>query len=82
MSDDTLTALSQRPEAFWIALALLAVGSLLPETGVGPDTLVDDTMIGLAALILVTRVGVALYRIVGHSVVAGRSGYDEGKSND
>ena len=80
MSDDTLTALSQRSEAFWIALALLVTGSLLPEAGVGPDTLLDDAMIGLASLILVTRVAVALYRIGGDSVDAGRAGYAAGKS--
>lgn len=81
MEEDTLTALSQRDGAFWVALALLVAGSLLASATAPSDTLLDDALIGLASLILVTRIVVGVYRILRTSAKAGKAGYEQGKEN-
>lgn len=81
MEEDTLTALSQRDGAFWVALALLVAGSLLASATAPSDTLLDDALIGLASLILVTRIVVGVYRILRTSAKAGKAGYERGKEN-
>ncbi|MFC7132113.1 MULTISPECIES: hypothetical protein [Salinibaculum] len=82
MSDDTLTALSQRPAAFWIALALLLGGSLVPDTVTLSGQSLGGLMVGLAALILVTRVVVALARVFRNAASAARVGYESGQVED
>ncbi|MFC6991494.1 hypothetical protein ACFQH3_06835 [Haladaptatus sp. GCM10025707] len=80
MDESTLTGLSQRDEAFWIGLALWAVGIATPQTlelaGIG----LGDVLAGLGMLILTTRILVGSYRILKHGYVAWRYGYAEGKA--
>ncbi|MFC5972636.1 hypothetical protein ACFPYI_14960 [Halomarina salina] len=111
MSQQTLTALSQRDEAFWIALGLLFGGAVLTAVGTGltapPSTIVVDigpvldsspttivvdigTLIadvgrflsGVGTLVILTRIAVAVWRILRTTVLAGRLGYAEGVAGD
>jgi hypothetical protein len=77
MEENTLTALSQREAAFWLALAFVLVGSMISSTGG-----VGDTLVGLGLTILVVRVLVAFYRVFRTSAIAGKIGYGEGKHID
>lgn len=77
MEDDSLTALSQREGAFWFAVGLIAVGSLVSSSFESGSTLV-----GLGMAILVVRVLVAFHRILQTSGKAGKVGYEEGKHHN
>ncbi len=77
MEEDTLTALSQRESAFWIALALIVVGSFVSNSGQ-----FGDMLVALGMTIIVVRVLVAFYRIFRTSAIAGKIGYKQGKQLD
>lgn len=78
---NTLTALSQRREAFWIGLALLLLGVLTPEAfslwGVG----LSRSLILLGGGILVLRLAVGVGRILKTTVEAGVGGYRDGRDD-
>lgn len=79
---ETLTALSQRNEAFWTGLALFLLGVITPETlllgGIGLSRL----LIVLGGGILLLRTLVGCFRILKTTAVAGVIGYREGQRND
>lgn len=78
---ETLTALSQRNEAFWIGLALFLLGVIIPETlSLGGITL-SKTLIFLGGGILLIRVLVGSFRILKTTAEAGVIGYREGQDN-
>jgi hypothetical protein len=78
---ETLTALSQRNEAFWIGLALFLLGVITPETlllgGIG----LSRFLIVLGGGILLLRTFVGCFRILKTTAVAGVIGYREGQRN-
>jgi hypothetical protein len=78
---ESLTALSQRNEVFWIGLTLLLLGVLTPETlslgGIG----LSRVLIILGGGILLVRVLVGLARFLATTAKAGIAGYREGKNN-
>lgn len=78
---ETLTALSQRNEAFWVGLALFFLGILTPESlllgGIG----LSRALIVLGGGILLTRTFVGCYRILKTTAKAGAIGYREGQRN-
>ena len=78
---ETLTALSQRNEAFWIGLALFLLGVLTPETlllgGIG----LSRFLIVLGGGILLLRTFVGCVRILKTTAEAGVVGYREGQRN-
>lgn len=78
---DTLTALSQRTETFWIGLALLTIGVLTPQTltlwGVG----VSRTLVLLGGAVLFVRLAVGIGRFLKTTVKAGVGGYRDGKDD-
>ncbi|WP_134671771.1 hypothetical protein [Halorussus marinus] len=79
---ETLTALSQRDEAFWVGLALFVLGVLAPETfslgGVG----LSRGLVVVGGGILLTRVLVGGFRILKTTIEAGVGGYREGKQDE
>jgi hypothetical protein len=78
---ESLTALSQRNEAFWIGLTLLLLGVLTPETvslgGIG----LSRALIILGGGLLLVRVLVGVVRFLKTTAKAGLAGYREGKNN-
>ncbi|WP_254537404.1 hypothetical protein [Halomarina litorea] len=81
MSDDTLTALSQRDEAFWIGLALLLGGSLLSDPSTtGPD--LGAILAALGGVVLTVRILVAVFSLLETTALAGRVGYREGRNGE
>ncbi|WP_225336157.1 hypothetical protein [Halomicrobium urmianum] len=78
---ETLTALSQRNEAFWIGLSLFLLGVITPEAlslgGIGLSRL----LIFVGGGILLVRTIVGCVRILKTTAVAGAIGYREGQSN-
>jgi hypothetical protein len=85
-SPSTLTALSQRDGAYWLAIGLLAVGLLLPETvrlgGRSVDLAVagqplPPLVAGLGMAIVTVRIGVYCWRALRVSAAAGVEGYRE-----
>ncbi|MFD1514859.1 hypothetical protein [Halomarina rubra] len=86
MSRQTLTALSQRDEAFWVGLGCLLLGSAL-ASGATPDAVTGVQRLGsvLAAfgtLVIVVRIAVAVFRLFRTTAAAGRLGYAEGLAAD
>ncbi|MXR21773.1 hypothetical protein [Halobacterium bonnevillei] len=78
---DSLTALSQRTEAFWIGLTLILLGALTPET-VSPGGIgLSRALIVLGGGLLLVRVLVAVGRFLKTTAEAGLAGYREGKNN-
>lgn len=79
---ETLTALSQRNEAFWIGLAIFLLGVITPENlllgGIG----LSGALITLGGGILLMRLFVGAYRILNTTVQAGTIGYSEGKRTE
>ena len=78
---ETLTALSQRNEAFWIGLALFLLGVITPESlllgGIG----LSRVLIFAGGGILIVRTLVGCFRILKTTAIAGRIGYREGQRN-
>lgn len=78
---ETLPALSQRIEAFWIGMALFLLGVITPESfllgGIGPSRL----LIFAGGGILIARTLVGSIRILKTTAIAGRNGYREGQRN-
>lgn len=76
---ETLTALSQRKETFWVGLALFLLGVLTPANlllgGIG----LSRVLIVTGGGILVMRLFVGIVRIIKTTAQAGTSGYREGK---
>jgi CHASE2 domain-containing sensor protein len=76
---ETLTALSQRNEAFWIGLALFLLGVITPETlllgGIG----LSRVLIFIGGGILLIRTLVGVFRILKTTAMAGAIGYREGQ---
>jgi uncharacterized membrane protein len=76
---ETLTALSQRKEAFWIGLALFLLGVLTPANlllgGIG----LSRVLIVIGGGVLLLRLFVGIFRIIKTTAQAGTSGYREGK---
>lgn len=82
MPDDTLTALSQRPEAFWIGLALLLGGGLVPDGILFAGHELGWLLMTLGGLIITVRLLVGIFRILRNTALAGWIGYTEGKSGN
>ncbi len=82
MSTPTLTALSQRNEAFWIGLGLMVLGAILSANAPPGEVGVGTVLGGLGTLIIITRVLVALYRIFRTAITAGVVGYWEGTTDE
>ncbi len=81
MVADTLTALSQRDEAFWIGLGLLVAGALVSSFTQSSNPPVGEVLGILGATALAVRLLVGLYEIFRTSAEAGRTGYREGRDN-
>ncbi|MHB9285668.1 hypothetical protein ACKVMT_01345 [Halobacteriales archaeon Cl-PHB] len=79
---ETLTALSQRNEAFWIGLAIFLLGVVTPETLRLGGVELSRTLIVLGGGILVVRLFVGVYRILTTTATAGTTGYRDGKRTD
>ncbi len=79
---ETLTALSQRNEAFWIGLALILLGVITPATLFLRAIELSGVLIWIGGIILLIRVLVAAFRILKTTAEAGTIGYREGKRND
>jgi hypothetical protein len=79
---ETLTALSQRNEAFWIGLALFVLGVITPESLLLGGIRLSSLLITLGGGILVVRLFVGCFRILKTTAVAGSIGYREGHRND
>lgn len=80
MSEDTLTALSQRDEAFWIGLVFLVGGGVVPEGyHIGGQELAG-ICIALGAVIITVRLFVSVFRIIRTTAEAGAGGYSDSKS--
>lgn len=74
---DTLIALSQRNEAFWVGFVLFFLGVLTPQTwGVG----LSGALVALGGGILFVRTFVGCFRILRTTAKSGEIGYREGKS--
>jgi hypothetical protein len=75
---ETLTALSQRNEAFWIGLALFLLGVVTPQTlslwGIG----LSRVLISIGGGILLVRTLVGAFRILKTTAESGAIGYREG----
>lgn len=78
----TLTALSQQNEAFWIGLALILFGVIIPETLFLGEIELSGVLIWIGGQILLVRVLVAAFRILKTTGESGAIGYREGKHND
>lgn len=81
MGAPTLTALSQRDEAFRIGLALPPGGSF-PSDPVSTDPSVGNVLAALGGVILTARVLVAAVSILETTAVAGWFGYREGRRGE
>lgn len=79
---NTLTALSQRNEAFWIGASILVLGLVTPETISLWGVALSRTLVFLGGGILLVRVFVAIFRILKTTVRAGVLGYSEGKRSE
>jgi len=78
----TLTALSQRNEAFWIGLGLLIAGALVSSFTQITSPPVGEMLGILGVTVLAVRLLVGISTILRTSVKAGRTGYQEGKQNN
>lgn len=76
---DTLTALSQRKEAFWIGLALFLLGVITPGALAPGGVELSRLLIFLGGAVLLTRLLVGTFRILKTTAKAGQLGYREGK---
>ena len=76
---DTLTALSQRNEAFWIGLAIFALGVITPQDLLLGSVELSRLLIVLGGGILVVRLLVGCFRILKTTAKAGVIGYRDGK---
>lgn len=79
---ETLTALSQRNEAFWIGLALFLLGVITPQPLLLGGIELSRVLIGIGGGILLTRTLVGSFRILKTATEAGAIGYREGKYDD
>jgi hypothetical protein len=77
---ETLTALSQRKEAFWIGLVLFLLGVITPEPLLLGGIALSRVLIFVGGGILVTRLFVGIFRILKTTAEAGTIGYREGKN--
>ena len=75
MEEDTLTALSQRDEAFWLGLLLLISGNLIPRTVRLGDLELAHVIVILGGLILVVRLLVGVFRLFRTAVKEWLLGY-------
>ena len=82
MVADTLTALSQRNEAFWIGLGLLFTGALVSSFVQISNPPVGEILGILGVTVLAVRLLVGLYKILRTSAKAGRTGYHESKQDN
>lgn len=82
MPDDTLTALSQRPEAFWIGVVLLFGGAFVPANVEIGGLNVAGLLIAFGIVIITVRLLVGIFRILRNTALAGWIGYSEGKSGN
>lgn len=78
---ETLTALSQRNEAFWIGLALFLLGVITPESLLLGGIELSRALIVLGGGILLIRTFVGCFRILKTTAKAGVIGYREGQRN-
>ena len=76
---ETLTALSQRNEAFWIGLAIFLLGVVTPENLLFGGIGLSSALITLGSGILLLRLFVGVYRILNTAIQSGTIGYREGK---
>jgi len=79
---DTLRALSQRREAFWIGLTLLALGALAPRSLPLGGIELSRVLLVIGAGILLTRHAVGVVSILSTTARAGLAGYREGTEPD
>lgn len=79
---ETLTALSQRNEAFWIGLALFLSGVIAPEVLSLGGVELSNTLILIGGGILLIRVLVGSMRILKTTAKAGATGYRDGRDTD
>lgn len=79
---ETLTALSQRNEAFWIGLALFLLGVMTPEMLSLGGVELSRTLILVGGGILMLRLLVGCFRILKTTAMAGVLGYREGQGKD
>ena len=76
---ETLTALSQRNEAFWIGLALFLLGVITNEAFGATE--LPEVLVIIGGGILLIRILVGCFRILKTTAVAGKIGYLEGQQN-
>lgn len=74
---ETLTALSQRNEAFWIGLGLFLLGVITPEGLLFAGVELSRTLVIIGGGILLVRLFVGIYRILYTTATAGTTGYRE-----
>jgi hypothetical protein len=79
---ETLTALSQRNEAFWIGLGVFLLGAITPESLLFAGVELPRTLVFIGGGILFVRLFVGIYRILRTTAKAGRTGYREGTQID
>jgi hypothetical protein len=78
---ETLTALSQRNEAFWVGLALFFLGVITPQSLLLGDIELSRVLLFVGGGILLVRILVGCFRILRTIAVEGATGYREGKRN-
>lgn len=78
---ETLTALSQRDEAFWVGLALFLLGVITPESLLLGGVSLSGVLIAIGGGILLIRTLVGCFRILKTTAEAGVIGYREGQRN-
>lgn len=76
---ETLVALSQRNEAFWIGLVLFILGVITPDTLLLGGIRISRVLIFIGGGILLTRLFVGVFRILKTTAKAGIMGYRRGK---
>jgi uncharacterized MAPEG superfamily protein len=79
---DTLTALSQRTEAYWIGLGVFLIGVVTPQTLHIPNVGLSRSLVFIGGGILLVRLFVGVCRIFRTTAKAGKTGYREGKQLD
>jgi hypothetical protein len=79
---ETLTALSQRNEAFWLGLTIFLLGVVTPENLLLGGVELSRALIFIGGGILLMRLFVGVYRIFNTTAKAGTTGYREGKRTD
>lgn len=79
---ETLTALSQRIEAFWLGLSLFFFGLISPEFLFLGGNRLSELLIVLGGGILLIRILVGSFRILKTTAKTGVLGYREGQDND